>query len=258
MKATAYGLDKPDLIPFALTDAGGDESHRASIRSSVPLFGGPEIAPCRRPPVRIDAPFLAGRLAVGAGLVDVGTHACGASARAWCRQLRRGLDLRPGALDGRRCLCRAPRERGCSCTATEVRDVSTLPDGQAADVIVHVNHVLAAERCIVIAAGLHEYSEFRVGTLRWSAVFYTSGPSITVMSGEADEKKLAAGFTLFDGMEVRPIASRSPGSAPGSPAPLAPRARRRALMAGATVPAHRPTRTSDAHRRVDVRRTGSG
>jgi hypothetical protein len=81
-------------------------------------------------------------------------------------------------------------------------DFSTLPAAEAADVIAYVNHVLATERGIEIASPPLEATEFRVGTMRWSYVFYTSGLSINVMYDEADQKKRAVGFKLSDGMDV--------------------------------------------------------
>jgi hypothetical protein len=81
-------------------------------------------------------------------------------------------------------------------------DFSTLPADRAAEVIAHVNHVLAAERDLTIASPPLEATAFEVGTLTWSYVFYESGLSINVMYDTADPKKRAVGFKLSDGMEV--------------------------------------------------------
>ena len=76
------------------------------------------------------------------------------------------------------------------------------PAGDAAAAVDRVARILADERGIVIASPALEATDFEVGGVRWTYVFYESGLSINVLWTLADGGKRAVGFKLSDGMDV--------------------------------------------------------
>ena len=76
------------------------------------------------------------------------------------------------------------------------------PASKAKKTIDYVNHILKAERDLVISSPPLEATSFQVENLRMAYVFYESGLSINVMYDVEDPKKRAVGFKLSDGMEV--------------------------------------------------------
>ena len=79
---------------------------------------------------------------------------------------------------------------------------TTLPAGEAGDIIDWVTGILATERDIHIASPALEATEFVVDGVRWAYVFYESGLSINVLYTLEDGGKRAVGFKLSDGMEI--------------------------------------------------------
>lgn len=65
-----------------------------------------------------------------------------------------------------------------------------------------VHRILLTERSIVIGSRPLEATDFEVGGIRMTYVFYESGLSINVMYTIADASKRAVGFKLSEGMEV--------------------------------------------------------
>jgi hypothetical protein len=76
------------------------------------------------------------------------------------------------------------------------------PASKAKAKIAYVNRILKEERDLVIDSTPLEATEFEVGGIRWTYVFYESGLSINVLYTLADAGKRAVGFKLSDGMEV--------------------------------------------------------
>jgi len=70
------------------------------------------------------------------------------------------------------------------------------------DILDYVNNILLIERDIKISSKPLETSEFVVGGIKWTYVFYESGLSINVMYTLNNPKKRAVGFKLSEGMEV--------------------------------------------------------
>ena len=79
---------------------------------------------------------------------------------------------------------------------------TTQPAGEVPDVVDRVARILQEERGIVIASRPLEATEFVVGGLRMSFVFYESGLAVNVMYALEDGGKRAVGFKLSDGMDV--------------------------------------------------------
>ncbi|MDN4615784.1 phage tail protein [Leifsonia sp. F6_8S_P_1B] len=73
---------------------------------------------------------------------------------------------------------------------------------EAPEVLERISRILKEERDIVIASPALNLSEFEVGGVRWSYVFYESGLSINVLYTLEEGGKRAVGFKLSDGMEV--------------------------------------------------------
>jgi hypothetical protein len=80
-------------------------------------------------------------------------------------------------------------------------EFSVQPASEAPAILERINAVLL-ERDIVIASPALEVTEFQVGNLRMSYVFYQSGLSINLMYSLDDPKKRAVGFKLSQGMDV--------------------------------------------------------
>jgi hypothetical protein len=76
------------------------------------------------------------------------------------------------------------------------------PATKSKDILDYVNNILLIERDIKISSKPLETSEFVVGGIKWTYVFYESGLSINVMYTQNDPKKRAIGFKLSEGMEV--------------------------------------------------------
>jgi hypothetical protein len=88
-------------------------------------------------------------------------------------------------------------------------DFTVTPADEAPEVLDRVNHILSAERDLVICARPLEVSDFEVDGFRMTYVFYESGLSINVMYGIEDGSKRAVGLKLSEGMEVpEELASR--------------------------------------------------
>jgi hypothetical protein len=76
------------------------------------------------------------------------------------------------------------------------------PVAEAPEALARMNHILASERNLHIGATPLEVSDFTVGGLRITFVFYESGLAINVMYSLEDSGKRAVGFKLSQGMEV--------------------------------------------------------
>lgn len=81
-------------------------------------------------------------------------------------------------------------------------DFTIAPASEAADAVERVRRVLQEERGIVIASLPLEATDFEIGGLRMTYVFYESGLAVNVMVEAADGGKRAVGFKLSDGMAV--------------------------------------------------------
>lgn len=81
-------------------------------------------------------------------------------------------------------------------------DFTVMPASKSKDVLEYVTKILLAERDIKISSKPLETSNFIVGGLKFTYVFYESGLSINVMYSINDPKKRAVGFKLSEGMEI--------------------------------------------------------
>ena len=81
-------------------------------------------------------------------------------------------------------------------------DFTVSPATKSKDLLNYVNNILLIERDIKISSKPLETSEFVVGGIKWTYVFYESGLSINVMYTLDNPKKRAVGFKLSEGMEV--------------------------------------------------------
>jgi hypothetical protein len=81
-------------------------------------------------------------------------------------------------------------------------DFTVSPAAKSKDILDYVKNILLIERDIKISSKPLETSEFVVGGIKWTYVFYESGLSINVMYTLNDPKKRAVGFKLSEGMEV--------------------------------------------------------
>jgi hypothetical protein len=81
-------------------------------------------------------------------------------------------------------------------------DFTVSPATKSKDILDYVNNILLNERNIKISSKPLETSEFVVGGIKWTYVFYESGLSINVLYTLNDPKKRAVGFKLSEGMEV--------------------------------------------------------
>jgi hypothetical protein len=81
-------------------------------------------------------------------------------------------------------------------------DFTVNPAAKSKDLLDYVNHILHTERSIKISSEPLETSQFTVGGIKWTYVFYESGLSINVMYTLDDPKKRAVGFKLSEGMEI--------------------------------------------------------
>jgi hypothetical protein len=81
-------------------------------------------------------------------------------------------------------------------------DFIVSPAAKSKDILDYVKNILLIERDIRISSKPLETSEFMVGGIKWTYVFYESGLSINVMYSLNDPKKRAVGFKLSEGMEV--------------------------------------------------------
>ena len=80
---------------------------------------------------------------------------------------------------------------------------------EAAEAVDRVTRVLKDERDIVIESRPLEATDFEVGGLRMTYVFYESGLAINVMYAIEEGGKRAVGFKLSEGMEIpEELASR--------------------------------------------------
>ena len=76
------------------------------------------------------------------------------------------------------------------------------PVTESKEALDYVSKILQTERNIIISSKALETSEFVVGGIKWTYVFYESGLSVNVMYTLNDPKKRAVGFKLSEGMEV--------------------------------------------------------
>jgi hypothetical protein len=81
-------------------------------------------------------------------------------------------------------------------------DFTVSPAAKSKDILDYVENILLVERNIKISSKPLETSQFVVGGIKWTYVFYESGLSINVMYTLNDPKKRAVGFKLSEGMEV--------------------------------------------------------
>jgi hypothetical protein len=81
-------------------------------------------------------------------------------------------------------------------------DFTVSPAAKSKDVLDYVNNILLIERDIKISSKPLETSEFVVGGIKWTYVFYESGLAINIMYTLNNPKKRAVGFKLSEGMEV--------------------------------------------------------
>ena len=76
------------------------------------------------------------------------------------------------------------------------------PASKAKKTVSWVEHILKAERDIVIASPPLQAASFEVAGIRWAYVFYESGLAINVLYTIDGPTKRAVGFKLSDGMEI--------------------------------------------------------
>ncbi len=76
------------------------------------------------------------------------------------------------------------------------------PASEAPAAVERMNHILATERDLHIASRPLEATDFEVGGLHMTYVFYESGLVINVMYGVDEGGKRAVGFKLSEGMEI--------------------------------------------------------
>jgi hypothetical protein len=81
-------------------------------------------------------------------------------------------------------------------------DFAVSSASKSKEILDYVKNILLVERDIKISSKPLETSEFVVGGIKWTYVFYESGLSINVMYTLNDPKKRAVGFKLSEGMEV--------------------------------------------------------
>jgi hypothetical protein len=81
-------------------------------------------------------------------------------------------------------------------------DFTVSPATQSKEILDYVNSILLIERDIKILSKPLETSNFIVGDLRITYIFYESGLSINVMYSLNDPKKRAVGFKLSEGMDI--------------------------------------------------------
>jgi hypothetical protein len=81
-------------------------------------------------------------------------------------------------------------------------DFTVSPATKSKDILDYVNNILLIERNIIISSKPLETSDFIVGGLKFTYIFYESGLSVNVMYSINDPKKRAVGFKLSEGMEV--------------------------------------------------------
>jgi hypothetical protein len=81
-------------------------------------------------------------------------------------------------------------------------DFTVSPASKSKEILDYVKNILLVERDIKISSKPLETSEFVVGGIKWTYVFYESGLSINIMYTLNDTKKRAVGFKLSEGMEV--------------------------------------------------------
>ena len=81
-------------------------------------------------------------------------------------------------------------------------DFTVSTTAKSKDILDYVKNILLTERDIEISSKPLETSEFVVGGIKWTYVFYESGLSINVMYSITDSKKRAVGFKLSEGMEI--------------------------------------------------------
>jgi len=79
---------------------------------------------------------------------------------------------------------------------------TTEPANQSQDRLDYVNTILLAERDIAFAAQPLETSQFEVGGIKWTHVFYVDGLGLNVMYTLDNPSKRAVGFKLSEGMAV--------------------------------------------------------
>ena len=83
-----------------------------------------------------------------------------------------------------------------------MHDFIVRPAADSKDALDYVTKILQIERGITISSKPLETSEFVVGGIKWTYVYYESGLSINVMYTLDNPKKRAVGFKLSEGMEV--------------------------------------------------------
>jgi hypothetical protein len=76
------------------------------------------------------------------------------------------------------------------------------PASEAKPAVDRVHRILEEERGIVVSSPALEATDFQVGNVRWTYVFYENGLSINVLYTVDDGGKRAVGFKLSDGMEI--------------------------------------------------------
>ena len=81
-------------------------------------------------------------------------------------------------------------------------DFVVVPGNKSKKVLDYVNTILKKERDLELSAKPLETSQFQVGNIKCTYVFYEDGLSVNVMYTIDDPKKRAVGFKLSEGMDV--------------------------------------------------------
>lgn len=68
--------------------------------------------------------------------------------------------------------------------------------------LAYVERILREERQLAFSSKALETSDFQVGSIHFSYVFYESGLVVNVMYSVDDPRKRAVGFKLAEGMEI--------------------------------------------------------
>ena len=83
-------------------------------------------------------------------------------------------------------------------------EFTTEPANDSQDRLDYVNKILYQERRIAFAAQPLETSQFQVGGIKWTHVFYIDGLGLNVLYTLNNPAKRAVGFKLSEGMAVPP------------------------------------------------------
>jgi hypothetical protein len=81
-------------------------------------------------------------------------------------------------------------------------EFTVVPASESKNTIDYVNKILKEERDIEFSSKPLETSQFQVGNIKMTYIFYEDGLVVNVMYTINDPKKRAVGFKLTEGMEI--------------------------------------------------------